>query len=249
MKAKAFALIIAMTLFAALGIKAQTSAPTTQGQIITFDVPGSYGTLPTSINPTGEIAGNYYGPTGAGSHGFVRAADGTITTFDAGSYATYPASINPSGEIAGSYYNGDTTGYHAFLRAADGAITTFEAGSYTANPTSINPAGDVTGYYFAGGGPHGLLAHGFLRAADGALTTFDADPPIAGTYSLSINQTGETTGYFFDAANYIAHGFVRAADGTITTFDAAPGGTQPTSINPSGEIAGTAGGHGFVRKP
>ena len=99
MKVKTFALIIAMTLFAALGIKAQTSAPTTPGQIITFDVPGSNGTVATSINPSGEITGYYYGPTGPGSHGFVRAAHGTITTFDApgaGSNGTAATSINPS---------------------------------------------------------------------------------------------------------------------------------------------------------
>jgi len=38
-------------------------------------------------------------------HGFVRASDGVITTFDAGSIAngTLPTSINRRGDITGSY--------------------------------------------------------------------------------------------------------------------------------------------------
>jgi Protein of unknown function (DUF2924) len=48
--------------------------------IITFDVPGSSGTFPAAINPEGVIRGSY--EASFVSHGFVRAHNGTLTTFD-----------------------------------------------------------------------------------------------------------------------------------------------------------------------
>jgi hypothetical protein len=120
-------------------------------------VPGStYLTDPTSINPTGEITGDYVAAIG-GQHGFLRARDGTFTTFDPpDATLTSPASINPAGEITGYYYNG----LHGFVRARDGTFITFDPpGSIQTYPTSINPAGEITGhYYYVNLGN----AHGFL---------------------------------------------------------------------------------------
>jgi len=120
------------------------------GTIATFDVPGAgtgsiLWTLASSINPAGEITGYYetappnFLRRPGRPHGFLRAKDGTITTFDApGADQTTPQSINPRGEITGSY--NDTTGEHGFLRAADGTFTTFDApGADQATPQSINP--------------------------------------------------------------------------------------------------------------
>jgi hypothetical protein len=56
---------------------------------------------PTSINPAGEITGYFINANESGLHGFVRAADGTITTFDAGPDRTYSVSINPRGTVMG----------------------------------------------------------------------------------------------------------------------------------------------------
>src|SRR5436189_942995 len=70
--------------------------------ITSFDVPGSTGTVPTSINPAGEITGLYH-DSGGTFHGFVRDGRGTITSFaPPGSIVTEPTSINPAGEITGS---------------------------------------------------------------------------------------------------------------------------------------------------
>src|ERR1041385_5297902 len=53
-----------------------------------FDAPGAINTIPTGISE-GEIAGDFENP-GAVYHGFVRAVDGTFTTFDpAGSISTF----------------------------------------------------------------------------------------------------------------------------------------------------------------
>ena len=86
------------------------------GTITTFDAPGAgtgggddMGTDPNSINTAGVISG-YYVDAGFTCHGFVRAANGTITTFDAPGaggmgyqYGTLATSISTAGDIAGGY--------------------------------------------------------------------------------------------------------------------------------------------------
>ncbi|MGC9948033.1 MAG: hypothetical protein ABSF64_16835, partial [Bryobacteraceae bacterium] len=98
-----------------------------------FDVPeagagADQGTLAISINTAGAVAGYYYDADNL-PHGFVRAAGGTITTFDApGAGCTYAVSINTAGAIAGYYCDaGNLSFSHGFVRAASGAVTTFDA--------------------------------------------------------------------------------------------------------------------------
>jgi hypothetical protein len=68
-------------------------------------VPGAGGTEPGTINPSGAVSGGYFDPSGL-YHGFVRAADGTITTFDipgAGinpGEGAFPIGITPGGDGA-----------------------------------------------------------------------------------------------------------------------------------------------------
>jgi hypothetical protein len=92
------------------------------GTFTTFDVPGAgtgpfqgTGFVEDAINPAGAIAGTYIDASGT-AHGFLRAANGTITTFDpTGSVNTYPSSVNPAGVIAGSYLDASGAS-HGFLR-------------------------------------------------------------------------------------------------------------------------------------
>jgi hypothetical protein len=124
--------------------------------VITFDVPGagtgtSQGTFPTSIDVSGRIAGYYVDANFAG-HGFLRALDGTITTFDPpGSSESDASSINLLGVVAGSY--NDTRG-HGYVRTPDGSFTTIDipvtaTSGYkgAASASDINLWGMVTGYY------------------------------------------------------------------------------------------------------
>ena len=199
-------------------------------------------------------------------HGFVRAADGTITfPIDVpGAQGTDPGSINTAGDITGGYQ--DTGGVsHGFLRTAAGVITTFDApGAGTGGDPvhgttgfSINTADTIAGAFPDTSG----VIHGFVRTKDGTLKTFDAPgaakagwlarftadgkgPSLLGTAGISINTAGVITGGYIDTSA-VAHGFVRAANGTITTFDA-PGagtgtlqGTAGISINTAGVITGT----------
>jgi hypothetical protein len=193
-----------------------------------FDAPdagtGTYaGTEPISINAAGDITGVYvvsYVLHAAVYHGFVRAANGVITEFDApgagtgtGHYrGTFPISINRWGTIAG------TCAGHGFVRAANGTITTFEAAGAGPGPgvfqgtggVSINELGDIAGFYADASG----VLHGFVRTSNGTITPFDAPGAgtagtslFPGTAVLSINDSGDITGTYAGPSG-VFHGYV-----------------------------------------
>jgi hypothetical protein len=217
---------------------------------VTFDVPGAAGTFPWGMNSSGVIAGSYADGS-SNYHGFVRAADGTITTFDVPeANQTQPGGINDDGVISGSYYNGSIS--HAFVRAADGTITTFDVPSATTTSAAgINSSGVIAVGYTDGY----ECNRGAVRAADGTITTFDVSGAGSGasqgTSPFNINDDGTIDGSYIDSSG-VQHGFMRAPDGTITTFD--PPGSTATSvagINAGAAVVGYyadgSGSHGFLR--
>jgi hypothetical protein len=229
-------------LFAALAI----AAPAARSQTFTtFDPPGSQGTSPVSINPAGQIVGNYFDASFV-THGFLRAKDGNFTSFDApgAGVATFPAVITPQGLIVGTYLDANFAS-HIFLRAKDGNFTLLEIPSPGASPYAVvaNYEGAIAGGFFdSNGNPRG-----FLRAPSGNFTLFEF-PPAFLTFFFVPNITAMTPGRtilgsYFDS-NGAIHGFLRTIDGNFTTFDAPNAafsffeGTMPTSINNSGTVAG-----------
>lgn len=87
-------------------------------------------------------------------HGFVRAADGTITTFDpAGSYFTVVStnSLNSNGDVSGGYLYLTSRGRRraeAFIRGADGAIISYRyPRAHDTYGTGINADGAAAGTY------------------------------------------------------------------------------------------------------
>ena len=84
-------------------------------------------------------------------HGFLRARDGAITTFDVPDAVngTYAGGINSAGTIAGNYFDASFFD-HGFLRASDGTITEFDvpgAVAFTPRPpgsTRRGPSRDIT---------------------------------------------------------------------------------------------------------
>jgi hypothetical protein len=243
-------------------------------EFTTIDVPGAAATLAFANNPAGAIAGTYLAPPDFSFQGFLRAKDGTISTFDAPDAGTfYPEgtlgqSINPAGAIAGNYADAGNVN-HGFLRAPDGTITEFDVpgagtgsgqGTATQFGVSINPAGTISGTYTDAGN----VIHGFVRASDGTITTFDA--PGAGTAasqgtgvggSDGINPAGAIAGFYIDASG-VYHDLLRDSDGKITEFDppgvgtAAGQGSAGGAINQESTIVGDLHDknnvlHGFVR--
>ena len=101
------------------------------GTFMSLTIPGVYLNNGPLINTAGDIVGYYKDGIGA-YHGFVRAADGTITEFDAPgagtaeSEGTVAAGINATGTIVGSYRDSSNI-WHGFIRATDGTFTDINA--------------------------------------------------------------------------------------------------------------------------
>lgn len=162
----------------------------------------------------------YYLDASFASHGFVRAANGTVSTIDvpgAGTgffQGTVANAINQAGVITGSSVDANY-GQHGFVRAANGTFATFDPPNSSGTlPGAINPAGEITGNYFVPSGGFFGVFHGFLRTANGTITTFD--PPGSTTtfgfpnnnqVPVSINPAGVIAGTYSDANG--EHGFVR----------------------------------------
>ena len=72
---------ILRNIFLSVGVLFASAQLLPAGTFTTFDPPGSTFTEPSGINPGGVITGGYIDASGM-DHGFVRAHDGTITTFD-----------------------------------------------------------------------------------------------------------------------------------------------------------------------
>jgi hypothetical protein len=240
------------------------------GTITEFDAPdaptnvANRGTAALGINDAGEIVGIYTtGGLGEPStdFGFLRAADGTITSLtepDAGSgenakgnkQGTWAVGINASGEIVGDYIDSESV-QHGFVLSTTGTYTSFDPpGSTTTNPSGvsgtlpsgIDAAGDVTGFFT----DSSAVQHGFVRTASGTITTFDAPGSAAGagtvngTAVLGIDPGGNYIVGLYSDSTGLSHGYVYAqplsGSGTFTTFEA-PG----ASIVSGAPVSGTAG--------
>jgi hypothetical protein len=247
------------------------------GTISTFDAPGAgsggcsppiicaNGTQGASINPEGEISGQYVDNSGV-FHGFVRSPGGTIHTFDApgagtrsgqGTFVTFGDGIHPEGALAGGYTDAGNV-FHGFVRNPHGTFTTFDPpGSVFTNNSGITPNGTVTSYFVDASS----VLHGYVRAPNGAFTLFDVSGAGTGlgqgTEPLNINAAGDVTGAYIDG-NGVNHGFLRLKSGAITKFDVSGAGTGsgqgtiPIYNNRADAICGfyidTSGvNHGFLR--
>lgn len=229
---------------------------TPNGAFTIIDVPGSISTQVTAITPGGVITGSYCAAPCSGfpypTYGFLRARDGSFTTFapPAGAFllsSIYtvgaPPSINPAGDVAGTYWYPRIT-EHGFLRTAGGAFITIDVPGATdfTEVLAINPAGTIVGDFCN----ESTCYHGFLRTPDG---TFDEMNANAGT-PMGINPAGAVTGFALDGTG----AYLRTPDGTFITFNP-PGSeyTSPSAINPGGVITGfycdAIGCHNFLRAP
>jgi hypothetical protein len=197
---------------------------------ISFSVPGALGTYPLGINASMEITGSYT-VSSTEERGFLRAADGAITTFDvAGLDRTVPQSINAAGDIAGVYapQSGEAQG---FLRYADGRIITIvRTGDMSVFPVSISDFDDIAGNYFDNG------IRIFSRLRTGEFTTL----PFNGA-ATAINASGSIVGVVFATNGFT--GFVAHPDGYTAPIgpsasSACGDQTIPYAINAAGVIAG-----------
>src|SRR5207302_453897 len=221
-----------------------TAVGATGPSFTTFGVSGASYTTPAGINDLGQVAGIYQvGPPQAlQNHGFVRDAQGNITTFDVPGGVvgnTFVQAINNPGQIAGTYQDSN---FHnqGYVRDVQGGFATFDVpGQGGIFGVRINNLGQIAGWYQDASSPT-LLAHGFVRDAQGNITPFDV-PGAVSTFPVGINNLGQVAGVYQDS-NGDTHGFVRDPQGHITTFDV-PGtlSQYPQGINNLGQIVGYFG--------
>lgn len=149
---------------------------------------GSTTTLPREINGDGLIVGDYYTDT---QHGFLRTADGSITTIDPpGSLETVVDGINSTGEIVGGIYDGKDR--YVFLRKPQGTFDNFKVpNAIRTYASGINNIGSVAGTYI----DKNNMWHGYLRHSDGSILTFDP-PKSMSTAAECLNDSSVVSGYF-----------------------------------------------------
>jgi hypothetical protein len=231
----------------------------TSGSVTTFNPGGPAGsTQVTDINDPGTVVGIYLpARTDPPSQAYLRAPDGTITTFTVpGSTSVYPWSINDLGEVTGtySYDGGDQVG--GFVRSPGGMITTFTYSDGIV-PLAINIAGTMTGWY---GPPVGSFA-GFVAGPNGTITPFSMPGTGAiNTLYIGLNNAGFIAGSYTVVANGLPvqgageymYGFVRTPQGLLSSFSV-PGASNTTAvaINDSNVVTGwsdsTINPGGFIR--
>jgi hypothetical protein len=241
-------------------------ARTADGKYVSFDAPGADpapgynclffagGTCPQAINDLEAIAG-FDGDANGVFHGFLRAADGKITVFDApgagtgGGQGTFPDCINVWGAITGYSVDGNGTA-HGFVRRIDGSITVFDDPDAGTGPgfgtyaSSINDEGAISGVFFD---PTGF-GHGFVRSPTGEIANFDApgaDSGSIGTGNVFINDAGVSAGSVFQGADGVIYGFEGNASGKSVAFqvpEAGTGGFEGTNVNAL-NVEGTTTGY------
>jgi hypothetical protein len=190
------------------------------GSFAVFILPDSAtlnGTTLTGLNSNGVVTG--YADAGTilfqTQRGFIRAADGTMTEFDAPGIVqpcncgTQPADINDSGEIVGVTYQGSQQ--HSFLRSPGGTFTVFDppgTGAKGSLATLINAAGVIAGEYWDTTG----VGYWYIRNLDGSFSTVSPNllPAIetGATTIYGINANGAIVGTLYNTLGGI-HGFLR----------------------------------------
>jgi probable HAF family extracellular repeat protein len=233
------------------------------GNMIVFDTPNASSTAnffsAVKINDAGDVTGDFADM--GNTHCFVRYSNGNFTAFDVpNGPSQYVQGINDGGEIVGYFQDASQGGKtRGFLRDRAGNIVVFDAPNATfTTATNINNHGDIVGQFAESSQVANV--RGFVRHHNGNLTAFDV-PNALNLFVTSINDRGDVVGGFQDTSQSgKTRGFLRDRAGNIIIFDApnasaaAGGGTQVTSINNCGEIAGylqdaSQGnkGRGFVR--
>jgi len=215
-----------------------------QGGLTTFDCAGAVSTTaPVVISPAGAITGWCNGQQQELDTGFVRATDGSMTTFTVPHAAiTIPQGANRKGWIVGCYFRNVRRRLDAFLRDPSGTTREFYVPGATGGAIAsvVNNSQTVAGEAIIDGNSK---QQGFVRTADGKSTIFG--DPDTGYGIAGINDAGTIAG---SAVHPLSKGFVRTADGTITIF-VAPNDSRATAsagINNAGTVVGGFTDHGNV---
>jgi len=132
------------------------------GNFTNFDAVagGSSGIVPTKIDLSGEVAGQYFG-SDFRAQGFLRDATGDVADFDiADANSVVVSGMNDSGTIVGFWQNSQLY-WLGYERNTAGGIDILSQPnlSFETQPASINNRGSITGSWE----DLQLISHGFVR--------------------------------------------------------------------------------------
>lgn len=209
------------------------------GTTVPWTPPGIYA-YPIGINDRGDVAG--YSSIGCETggtctEGFLRSADGTVSTFFASGQSndeTTVEAFNSRDQIAGYFYDASYH-LHGFIRQPDGTVEVIDApnAGYT-NITALNDRGYAAGMFADDSGWHGILV-----APNGKQTVFDV-PTTQFFLVTGINDDGAITGWYEFNNNTQETAFVRSPDGAVALFSVDGAAFSNTvAIDKSGDITGT----------
>jgi len=202
-------------------------------KVVTFNVAGAQAVSPGPMNDKGQLAGSYL--DAAGTHGFLRQPDGTITTFDVpGGHDVAPVAISRTGVITGHVAIGDLG--RGFVRGVNGAITTFKVpGGRITTPAAGNADDWSVGFYTRV--PNNLADQAFLRGPHHQTLEF-AVPGATETVAEAVNASLTIAGEAIGQGGGTSQGFIRTPDGAIAQFGQDTGYTLIEGINDDGTIVG-----------
>jgi hypothetical protein len=199
------------------------------------------GTFPFSLNDSGVIAGFYEDSSGL-NHGFVRAADGTITApLDApgattGNIGMFPGgtvnvSINSSGVVTGGYFDTSNVA-HGF------SLTLGQVQTQAATPTFNPPAGNYAtpqSVTISDTTPGAVIHFAINATPDASSPTFTT--PIQVNSNETLEAIAIATGFSNSAvgtAAYIVNqpDFMVSVNPTSLTIIAGQSGTATFTVTP-----------------
>ncbi len=168
-----------------------------------IEITAPNGLIANRINTRGEIAGIFFDSANQ-PHGFIRAANGTITSFEPGNgYQFYgaPAFNNLGQFVDNSSSDGQS---EDLLRQPNGQIVYWGAGSHSGfQPMRMNDLAAVVGYAYGEGGNNVP----FLWDQTNNITYLNLPFTNTGATATAINNVGQIVGDYTDA-NGVSHGWI-----------------------------------------
>ncbi len=238
-----------------------------RSEFTSIDYPGAVYTDVRSINPAGDILGNYAlpgenktlptspGGTPVNTHGFVLQHDGTLIPLAYPGHANmFAQRILPDGSVVGCFHDSDLMGsMRGFVwsqqtwSALDGSLNGIDVPASMNNGAAAgdgSPTGVIVGHYtdLATKKTHAYVIRG------GTFKEFDY-PGAAMTQAWDVSPKGVIVGDYNDVRG-VQHGFL--LDNGAFTPIGFPGAiaTRLRGVNATGVNAGwyrdAAGVHGFL---
>jgi len=176
---------------------------------VTFSVSGGSFPYAKAINDSGQIAGAYNDTKTNQTFGFLRSADGTVSTFKVANSLGYfnlqVTALNNWGTIVSSVFDENYSAGDLYLRYSGGGQKIVVGDSHGGlNPAAISNNGVVVGTDFGGDTQYG---NAFSVDRSSTLTLIPVPFAAQGTTANALNNAGTITGTYIDA-NGASHGWI-----------------------------------------